>query len=519
MTTLNLNMGVEPPTIDPNLAIDEASTQVVQLLFMGLVTSDLTTLEPKPWLAQGFRVSADGLVWTFDLRRDVPWVRYDPATDKVEKKRFVNAHDIVYSVRRALDPQTASDYAHVDYLIVGAEEVNRGTNTDLESIGVRALDDYTVQFTLNHPASYFPLIAGMWTNNPVPREAVEQHDEDWTEPGTLWTCGAYVLSSWEHEHKMVMKRNPHWFDAAKVHFAQLNWAMIEDTSTAFAMYEAGELDVSDVPPTDLDRVRADATLGKQLNSAPILSTYYYGFNTTKAPFDQALVRRAFSLAIDRQKLVNTITKGGERPAKSFASPGVFGSVAEDPAFAGVSFDPAQAQALLAAAGYPGGKGLPAVTLMYNDSEEQQHIAEFMQQTWKEVLGVEVRLSSQEFKTYLDTLDTDPPQVYRMGWDADYPDENNWVLENFHPRKSPNRGRWAGAEAEEFARLTDLAAAEANPAQRKAYYAQAEKLLCADAAVMAPIYHYTRVVCTRPHIQRTYAPLGGERIYYWKAQGV
>jgi oligopeptide transport system substrate-binding protein len=294
--------------------------------------------------------------------------------------------------------------------------------------------------------------------------------------------------------------------------------MVNEASTEFAMYENGELDVSPVPSTELERVRADAVLSKELMIAPVLCTYYYGFNTTKPPFDNPKVRQAFSYGFDRQKLIDTVLKGGQKPAKTFACPGIFGSPAEDPKFKGISFDAAKAKALLAEAGYADGKGLPDITLMHNTSQGHQRIAEFAQLTWKENMGVEVKLANQEWATYLATVREDAPQIWRMGWCADYPDENNWVHENFHMTKSLNQPKWAGPDAEEFSKLTDQAQAESDPAKRKDLYFKAEQILCQDSAVIIPIYYYTRNTATKPYVERTFSvQSGNDEIWTWKVK--
>jgi|LSQX01.2.fsa_nt_gb oligopeptide transport system substrate-binding protein len=514
---LNYNLYTEPPTIDPALSTDTTSVQCVELLFLGLTDFDDETLEVIPELATEWSASADGLTWTFKMRDDVSWVHYDPATKKVTKQRPVTAHDVVYGVQRTLNPETASDYAYVDYIIKNAEAVNTGESTDLDSIGVRAIDDYTVEFTLEQAAGYFPGIAGMWVNRPQPREAIEAGGDTWTEPGTIWTNGPYVLDTWEHENRMVMMKNPEYYDAEDVSIEQVNFFMVNEDSTAFAMYENGELDVANAPLDDIDRIKADATLSEELYIAPSLCTYYYGFNTTKPPFDNPLVRQAFSYAVDRQKLIDTVTKGEQRPAKSLACPGIFGSVADNDDFVGISFDPDKAKELLTEAGYPDGQGLPEVTLMFNTSEGHQKIAEFMQQSWKENLGVEVKLANQEWAVYLDTLDEDAPQIYRNGWCADYPDANNWLLEVFHPTKSQNNPKWdpASPGAQAYMKAVEDAAASSDPDERQALYFEAEKILTVDEAIIIPIYYYTSVVCTKPYVERSYAPLGGEHIDKWK----
>ncbi len=513
---INLNLETEPPTADPALTTDRTSVQVVELLFLGLTDFDDRTLETIPELANEWSVSADGLVWTFKMRQDGQWVHWDPVEQKLTKKGPVTAHDVVYGVRRSIDPATRSGYAKVNYIIRNAERVNRGESPDIESIGVRAIDDYTVEFTLEQPAGYFPGIAGMWVNRPQPRQAIEEHGDAWTEPGNIWTNGPYLLDTWEHDHRMVMLKNPEYFDAQNVQIARINWEMVVETTAAFGMYERGELDVAAPPLEEIERIQADPQLSQELHIAPELCTYYYGFNVTKPPFDDAQVRQAFSYAIDRQSLIDIVTKGGQLPARSFACPGIFGSVAEDPNFPAITFDPEKARALLAEAGYPGGEGLPAITLMFNTSEAHQKIAEFIRMGWEEHLDVEVRLADQEWKVYLNTLADNPPHIWRLGWCADYPDQNNWVLQAFHPTKGANHPQWdpSAEPARRFMELTERAAAAVDPAERRQLYFEAEKILTVDEAILAPIYYYTRVVCTKPYVNRTYASLGGEHIDRW-----
>jgi len=512
---MNWNLGTEPPTLDPALATDSVSVQCDEALFLGLTDfEDTTDAAVVPEIATEWSVSEDGLTWTFEMRKDVWWVHYDPQSQKTEKKRLVTAEDVAYGVRRTVDPATASDYAYMSYIIKNAEAVNTGESTDLDSIGVRAMDDYTVEFTLKQPAGYFPAIASMWINRPVPREPIEEFGDLWTEPGNIWTNGPYSLDTWEHENRMVFVKNPYYYDADSVSIERINCVMVVEDSTAFAMYEAGELDVQNPPLEDMDRIKADPVLSKELYIGPRLCSYYYGFNVTKPPLDNVLVRKALSYAIDRQKLVDTVTKGGQIPAWSFACPGIFGNVVDRQDFPGITFDPDTARTLLAEAGYPSGAGFPEITVMFNTHEAHQKIAEFVQAQWKEHLGVNLKLANQEFKVYLNTLVEDAPQVYRHGWCTDYPDQNNWLLEVFHPTKSSNRSKWSGPAADEFARLVEQAAIESEPEARKELYFEAEKLLCVDEAVIAPIYYYTFVVCNKPYVERTYQLVGGQHWEKW-----
>ena len=192
----------------------------------------------------------------------------------------------------------------------------------------------------------------------MPKDVIEEYGDKWTEPGNIVTNGPYMMDDWEHENNMVMVKNPHYYDAKNVQIDKINWVMVVEASTAFAMYENGELDVPAPPLDDMDRIKADPVLSKELYIAPRSVHLLLWVQHTKPPFDDAKVRQAFSYAIDRQKLIDTVTKGGQMPAKTFACPGIFGSPAEDPDFAGIAFDPAKAKQVLAEAGYPNGEGLP-----------------------------------------------------------------------------------------------------------------------------------------------------------------
>lgn len=499
--TVNLNLATEPPTIDPALATDTTSVDVIEQLFLGLTDYDDLTSEVIPELATSWEVSEDGLIWAFHLRKDVKWSDGKPVT----------AYDIEYAVRRTCNPATASDYAYVLYIIKGAKEVNTGEITDLSHIGVKAIDDYTIQFALTKPAGYFPGIAGMWVARPVPKWTIEKYGDKWTEPENIVTNGPYLLKKWAHEDEMILEKNPDYCEADKVQIERVHAVMVVEASTAMAMYEKGELDsIPEVPLEDMDRIKADPVLSKELFIAPRLCTYYYGFNNTKPPMDNPLVRKAFSAAINRQALIDFLLKGEQTPATTFTRPPIFGSVSPEEGI-GIGYDPEAAKKYLAEAGYPGGKGLPEVTLMFNTSEAHAQIAQAIQQMWKETLGVEVNVINQEWKVYLVTLAEDAPQIYRLGWCADYPDAHNWVYENFHSTDSLNEIKWSNAE---FDRAVEQAAIDSDPAKRLELYKRAEQILCEEEAAIAPIYFYTFVRMVKPYLIRTHAPMGGEHIRDW-----
>lgn len=538
--TLNWNFGSEPPTIDPSLATDTTSVDLVSNMFMGLTRFDPVTGEVIPYLATEWESGedADGnQTWTFNLRDDIAWVNHNPVTgetaqvtDAEGNPRFVTAHDVVYGVKRTIDPATASDYAYVLYIIKNAQAVNEGSEEfTLDDVGVTAVDDHTVQFTLESPAGFFPAIAGMWVANALPQWTIDEWGDQWTEAGLINTNGPYVLESWIHGGQLNLVKNPLWYDAESVQIERIEGVMVVEASTSFAMYENNELDTTGVPLPEIDRVKADAVLGAEFYSAPTPCTYYYGFNNQKYPFTDARVRTAFAQSIDRQSLIDNVLKGGQIPATSFAPPGIFG--APEPGTVGLQYDPEAAAAALQS--FLDEEGLTleefnelGITLMHNTSESHATIAAAIQQMWADNLGVTVNVENQEWAVYLETLvKTTPieeaPHVFRLGWCADYPDENNWVHEVFNADAGANRLRrncvdanCSDATTSEFDEITAAAGREQDPEARIDMYTEAERILAVDEAAYAPIYHYTTVAVTKPWLTRNFPPLGGNDWYRW-----
>lgn len=528
--TLNWNLGTEPPTLDPSLATDTTSVDLTENLWVGLTIFNPVSNEVEPYLATTWEVGedADGnQTWTFHLRDDIPWVKYNPVTGETTQEvdadgnpRFVNAHDAAYGVKRTVDPATGSDYAYVTYVIKNAAAINGGDEElTLDDLGVKAIDDYTLEFTLEYAAGYFDGISTMWIVKPQPAWAIEEWGDKWTEAGLVVTSGPYALASWIHGGEMQLVKNPLWINADDVQIEVVDMVMIVEASTSFALYENSELDTTGVPLPEMDRVKADPVLSEELRIAADACTYYYGFTNNKAPLDDVRVRRAFSQAIDRQSLSDNVLKGGQIPATSFAPPGIFGAPA--PGTVGLGYDADAAVASLQE--YLDEKGMTVadfnaldVVLMHNTSEGHASIAAAIQQMWADTLGVEVRVENQEWAVYLDTLKNttpidDMPHIWRLGWCADYPDENNWVHEVFNADAGANRLR---REAGDFDALTAAAGVESDPAKRLAMYLEAETILTEVETAFAPIYHYTSVVVTKPWLIRNYPVIGGNDFFNW-----
>ncbi|NLT43832.1 MAG: peptide ABC transporter substrate-binding protein [Anaerolineae bacterium] len=526
--TLDFIFGSEPPTLDPALTEDTTSVWVVEQMFLALTDYDDDTLEVIPELATSWDVSEDGTVYTFHMRDDAKWVQL--VGDEVVELGPVTANDVVYGILRTLDPTTAAPYSYVPTtVLVGAEEFAFADTTALsaeelqalrDGVGAKALDDYTVEFTLKQPAAYFPAMTSLWIFRPQPQATIDEFGDRWIEPGLIVTNGPYLLQEWGHGSHLKLIKNPLWYDADQVQIEVLNAPIVAEASTGMAMYENGEIDFAGDPGwgpplPDMDRVKADPVLSTELAILPRLCTYYFGFVNTKAPMDDELVRKAFSYAIDRQTLIDTLLKGEQVPANSFTCPGIFGNVGGDPEV-GLLFDPEKARQTLADAGYPNGEGLPPITLMINQSEAHLQIAQAIQAMWKEVLNVEVILEQQEWAVYLETLkpdspDEDKPHIFRMGWCADYLDANNWLADVLHSNSTSNYVRFLNPE---FDALVEQAQVESDPAVRADLYRQAEIILNNDVTAMAPIYFYTRIDLTKPYLNRIVNPLSMDHVWKW-----
>jgi oligopeptide transport system substrate-binding protein len=500
LITVRVSTVSEPTTLDPNLAEDFYSITPVEQLYLGLTNLNTETEQVEPELAESWTISDDGTVWTFKMREDAVWSDGNPVT----------ANDVVYSVRRAVMPETASPYAYVLYSIKNAAAINQTaipTDTyDLETLGVKALDDYTVEFTLEAPASYFESISSMWTLRPVPSWAIEEYGDAWTDPENIVVNGPYTLVEWKPAEQLVFEKNPTYYAADDVQIDRFELNVITDQNTELALYESGDLDVAgenaaSLPIEALTRIRDDATLSAELHEGPRASTTYVGFTMTKPPFDDVLVRKAFSAAIDRETMVRDVVGSGV-PATQFAPKGVFG--APDPEV-GIGYDPAQAQAWLAEAGYPDGEGFPTVTYRYFANTLEEALAQALQAMWSETLNVNVELESMEFPAFLASTAAEVPveempEMWRLGWGADYPDENNFVYEVFHCTDSQNRPRAACTEADELAKA---AGRETDPAKRIEMYRQVEQMMFGDEVRVAPYYHRGFTILTKPYIERAY----------------
>ncbi|MEJ5189904.1 MAG: peptide ABC transporter substrate-binding protein [Breznakiellaceae bacterium] len=462
-----VNNAAEPQTLDPSLIQGVPEHRIYMALFEGLTIYDPKTSKAIPGIAESWTISEDGTVVTFKLRKS-QWSDGTPLT----AKHFVDGWI------RTLKPETAAEYAYMMYIIKGAEEFNQGKTTDPATVGVKALDDYTLQVTLVGPAAYFVDMTPHYVFSPLPMHVIEKYGDQWVKPGNFVGNGPFVLKEWKPQDYIFVVKNPKYWDAKNVKLNSLKIVAVTDEKTSYNMFLKGEIDWDTQIPTDLiDEVKLQPYY--QVN--PQLATYYYCFNNQRAPFNNPLVRKALAAAVDKKALVEKVTKGGQIPTDAF-TPAMPGFTPQP----GVGYDVAKAKEYLAQAGYPDGKGFPVFTILYNTNEGHKKIAEFIQEQWKNNLGITCNLKNEEWKTFLDTRSNSHNfDVARHGWVADYMDPSNF-LELFITGGGNNDGLYSNPRFDE---LVKKAATMPEGAERNNVLMEAEKIFAEDQA-MLPLYWYT-----------------------------
>ncbi|MCK9549039.1 MAG: peptide ABC transporter substrate-binding protein [Sphaerochaeta sp.] len=469
-----ISNGAEPESLDPALIQGVPEHRIYEAIFEGLVAYDPETSFAVPGVAESWVSNDEGTQYTFTLRKNAVWSDGTPIT----------AHDVVYSWLRILAPETGGPYAWFPAMfLVGAEEYNSG-EAGPEAVGIRALDDYTFQMDLIGPLPYAVDALAHYSFAIVPKHTIEKYGSAWTDPANFVGNGPFVLTDRVAQTSITVSKSPTYWDRDKVSLDKVIFYSSDSSTTNYNMYLNGELDwATNVPP---DQISA-AQMRDDFQASPQLATYYYVFQTEKAPINNPLVRQALALAVDREELVEGILKAGQIPAWGIVSPMAGYDGLEFP-FTSMDEAISKAQDLLARAGYPNGAGFPVLPILYNTDEGHKQIAEFIQQEWKNNLGINVVLENQEWGTYLSNRNVGDFVISRAGWVGDYQDPNTF-LDMFITGAGMNGGKYSN---EVYDVLINEAARMPAGADRFGVLMTAEDIMVnLDQAVM-PLYYYVNL---------------------------
>ena len=464
----------EPETLDPALVTGQPEIRIVTAIFEGLLAYGSTLDKPLPGMAESWEISKDGLVYTFHLRHDARWSNGDALT----------ARDFAWSWQRALAPETASDYSSQLYFIKNGKPFNEGTLKDFSQVGVKVLDDYTLQVTLENPTPFFLELCAFSTLYPVHRATVEKYGEDWLKPEHIVSNGPYNLAAWRINDRVGLVKNPLYWDAAHVRLNSIDLLPINNSMTALNFYLTGVADLMIDKNNTPVSLMAGLKKRPDFHSSTFLGTYFMRFNCTRKPFDDARVRRAFALVVDKDLIVTKITQAGEHPASSIVPPGTPGYTSPP----GLDRNPDLARKLLAEAGYPGGKGFPHVSYLYAKGEVNEKVAIELQSMLSRELGIDVGLQKQEWKVYLNTMQQLDYDFARSSWVGDYADANTF-LNMFVTGDGNNETGWSNPA---YDQLIADAKREPDVAKRADDYRRAESMLVDEAAPVCPLYYYVGV---------------------------
>ncbi|AWK50161.1 peptide ABC transporter substrate-binding protein [Clostridium beijerinckii] len=490
---ITYNLGADPRTLDPALNTDTTGTTVLVNAFTGLCELDENEKATKGD-AESWEVSADGLTYTFKLRKDLKWSNGDP----------LKASDYEYEWKRLLNPETASEYSYQLLYLKGAEAYNTGKGS-ADAVGVKATDDTTLVVTLEAPTPYFLELTSQPFYYPVNQKVVESN-KDWaTDAKTLVSNGPFKITDYKMKDQVVLEKNENYYDKDSVKLDKLTMKLVAEETSAWASYKSGQFDIVDtVPKSDIQTAIKDGSA----KSYPNLATYYLSINVSEQAkavdpnaakvLSDAKVRKALNLAIDRQSIVDNVTKGGQIPAHGMVGKGIIEADGKDFTDKTTYFDPKgnveEAKKLLAEAGFPDGQGLPQLVLLYNPESGHGDTMQAIQDMWKKI-GVNVELQSQEWKVFLSTRVAKNYEIARDGWNADYVDPMTF-LDMFISTSAQNN---SGYNNPKFDTVINAAKKELDTTKRMDLLHQAEDMLMADMPVI-PLYYYTRTIGIKDYVK-------------------
>jgi oligopeptide transport system substrate-binding protein len=475
---LTIINSLEPESLDPAIITAQADSRIVLGMFEGLTRLEPVAARAVPGLAERWDISRDGKTYTFHLRTNLLWSTGEPIT----------ADDVVYSWIRELNPATASDYAGQLYYVKNGEDFNTGKITNSSLVGVHAPDKYTVRVELNHPTLFFLDICAMPLTSVVPRQTIEKYGDQWLNARPLPVSGAYELVDWRLNDRVRLKKNPCYWDAANTLSGIIDILPVGTPNTALSLYDRGQADIvwdKELIPTELMDVLVKRP---DFHTFTMLGTYFFKFNVTRKPFDDARVRRALALAVDKARIIKKITRSGEKPTSHLVPPGTANYESPE----GLGYDPELARKLLAEAGFPGGKGFPRFEYLFDQGASgtklHEEIAVELQQMWHKELGIEMDLRQIETQVFWGTQSRMDYTLSRSSWIGDYNDANTF-LGMFLTGDGNNETGWSNAR---YDALVHGANETTDPAAREKMFQDAETILIRDEAPIVPLYTYVGV---------------------------
>lgn len=483
----------EPDGIDPSITNNSFASPILINVFEGLFTYDTETGLLEYGEATNCDISADGLTYTITLKDGLKWSDGTAHT----------AHDYVYTIQRILTPATAAKYVNLvtDY-VVGAQDYYNGVNPDFASVGVKAIDDTTLVINLLAPTPFFTAMLSMWTFSPVQPATVDANGDQWTNKAETYVSnGPFMISEINMGESVVLAKNPHYYDADQVQLQKVTFRYITDQGTSLMAYENGELDgMNTVPASDYARLKASDA---GLVVSPAYGTVYYNFNCGKAPFDNALVRKAFCLAIDRYTIINDVAQTDAEPAYSFISPG-YALDGEDFVDGRDTFglsdeaDPEAAQAALAEAGYPNGEGFPEITLSYYTNDGVKKIAEALAEMLQTNLNIKVNITNSDWAIFYEDVLAGNFELCAMGWSGDYVHPMTFLM-LYKTGDINNLGKYSNAE---YDALVAQAATMTDEKAAMEVMRQADNLASAEYPVL-PLYYKSNMMLMDSNVQGYY----------------
>jgi oligopeptide transport system substrate-binding protein len=484
---LHYGNGSEPQGLDPHVVTGVPENHIIRALFEGLAVKNPYTLEPEPGVAESWDISGDGRTVTFHINPEARWSNGEAMT----------AQDYVWSWQRALNPAMGNLYAYMLYPVRNAEAFATGQLDDFGKVGVKALDDLTLQVTLNERTPYFIQLMDHYSTFALHRATIEKFGKAtdrftrWTRVENIVSNGAFRLKEWKLNRRIVVEKSDTYWDRDNVKLNGVVFYPTENIVSEERMFRVGQLHYTQSIPLDKIPVYR-AMENSPYVQAPYLGTYYFLINTTRPPVDDVRVRQALSMAVDRDKLNRTVLQGSNFPAYSITPPDTLGYY--PPTLFG--YDVEKARALLADAGYPNGEGFPPLELTYNTSESHRKIAVALQQMWKDALNIRVTLSNQEWKVYLDSVTQMDFQIARRGWIGDYVDPNNF-LDLFITGGGNNNTGFSDPRYDEM--ILRLAPQAETREERYAIFYEAETILMEQMPII-PIYTYTSKHLIHPSVK-------------------